>query len=110
MGTLVGLPALVTTVIVIVPRVIRAWGAKLTAEGERESAAADGRAAVIRAEREGEAAVLRAKAELRRAEAEFLRAEKGLAPLPPAPQPGETAALSPSSSNGNTPQEEQPQT
>jgi len=74
-ASVVGLPALLTAVVAVVPRVIRAWGAQKQTSGE------------------GEAAVIRAKAELRRADAEYLRAEKGLAPLnsasdgPPALEP-----------------------
>jgi hypothetical protein len=94
----VGLPGLVTAVVMVVPRVLRAWGAKVKDEGT-------GSADVIRAEKEGEAAIIRAQAELRRAHAEVLRAEKGLDPLPPPalPQaPDGPPALPPASSNGSS--------
>ncbi|MFB6772818.1 hypothetical protein [Streptomyces sp. NPDC056337] len=100
----VGLPGLVTAIVMVTPRVLRAWGAKVKDEGS-------GSADVIRAEKEGEAAIILAQAELRKADAEFLRAEKGLDPLPPralSQAPDEPPALPPASSNGNNPSAGQP--
>ncbi|MFJ4632081.1 hypothetical protein [Streptomyces sp. NPDC088847] len=104
-ATAVGLPGLVTLVIAAVPRIIRAWGAKSKDAGEGDASGATGRAAVIRAEKEGEAAILLARAELRRADAEYLRAQKGLDPLPPA----SSADGPPASSNGTELGEVSPQ-
>lgn len=98
-------PTLIALGIAAVPRLLRAWGAKAKDTGQGNGAASTGEAAVIRAEKEGEAAVLRAQAELKRAEAEYLRAEKGLDPLP-APQlppPDQPPALPPGSGNGASP-------
>ncbi|WP_189220154.1 MULTISPECIES: hypothetical protein [Streptomyces] len=100
--TAVSLPGLIVAVSVMIPRVLRAWGAKEKDAGQGRGAASSGRADIIRAEKEGEAAVLRARAELRRADAEYKRAEMGLAPLPPAqlPPPDEPPELPPASGNG----------
>ncbi|MEV8321075.1 hypothetical protein AB0Q95_43690 [Streptomyces sp. NPDC059900] len=86
-------------------------GDALVARAEREGEAAivrarlEGEAGVVRAEKEGEAALLLARAELRRADAEHLRAEKGLDPLPPAqlPAPDQLPALPPANGNGSAP-------
>ncbi|MFF1320079.1 hypothetical protein ACFVZZ_11745 [Streptomyces chartreusis] len=82
-GAVASVPALIALAVGVVPRVIRAWGSKAKDTGEGDGAAAAGRADIIRAEKEGEAAVIRARAELVRAEAEMKRAELGLEPLPP---------------------------
>ncbi|MFF1713189.1 hypothetical protein [Streptomyces sp. NPDC058268] len=93
----VSAPTLIALGIAAVPRLLRAWGAKQKDTGQGSGAAATGQAALIRAEKEGEAAVLKARAELKRAEAEYLRAQKGLDPLPPAqhPTPDQPPALPP---------------
>ncbi|WPP32259.1 hypothetical protein [Streptomyces sp. CL7] len=109
-----GIPALIAAAIAAGPRFIRAWGARARDTGEGQGAAASGEAgivrarregdaAVIRAEKEGEAARIRAEAELLRAKAELKRAEMGLDPLP-APQilpPDQPLMLPPGSTNGN---------
>ncbi|MET9462896.1 hypothetical protein ABZY05_49375 [Streptomyces canus] len=82
-GAAVGLPGLIAAAVAAAPRIIRAWGAKARDTGAGHGASAAGQAELIRAEKEGEAAILRAKAELKRAEAELKRAEAGLDPLPP---------------------------
>ncbi|MEU8951073.1 hypothetical protein [Streptomyces sp. NPDC048489] len=65
----VGIP-IITVVIFAAPQVIRAWGEK------------------SRSKNQGEAAVILAQAQLRRADAEFRRAELGIAPLPPSDNNG----------------------
>jgi hypothetical protein len=102
----IGLPGLIAAVITIVPRVIRAWGAKAKDTGEGDGAASTGRADIIRAEKEGEAAIIRAQAELTRAQAEMKRAELGLEPLPPTyilSPPEVPPALGGPTSNGGPP-------
>ncbi|MFI0998459.1 hypothetical protein ACIP10_07140 [Streptomyces galbus] len=105
-STAVGIPALIAVVIAVIPRTIRAWGAKAKDTGMGGGAQATGRADIIRAEKEGEAAVIRANAELVRAQAELKRAELGLEPLPAAPtvpEPGTPTALPSTTNNGNGP-------
>ncbi|MEV6758438.1 hypothetical protein [Streptomyces sp. NPDC051214] len=101
----VSAPTLIALGLAAVPRILRAWGARARDTGQGKGAASFGEADVIRAQKEGEAAVLRAQAEMKRAEAEYLRAEKGLDPLPPAqlPPPDQLPALPPGSGNGATP-------
>lgn len=101
------LSAFLTAVSLAASRVLRADGAQRHARGQGTQAEHEGHAAAIRAEAEGKAAqitaeyegraaVIRAEADRRRAEAEYLRAEKGLDPLPgPAPDPAGPAALGP---------------
>ncbi|WP_344572300.1 hypothetical protein [Streptomyces violaceolatus] len=105
MATVAGIPGLVIAVATLTPRWIRAWGAKAKDTGQGSGAAASGQADVIRAQKEGEAAVIRARAELMRAEAEYKRAEMGLEPLPPAqlPQPEQPLALPPARGNDSAP-------
>ncbi|WP_434587430.1 hypothetical protein [Streptomyces sp. A5-4] len=98
------LSALLTAISLAVSRVLRADGAQRRAWGEGAQAEQEGRAAEIRAEfegraaqvkaehegraaeakaeHEGRAAVIMAEAAHRRADAEYLRAEKGIDPLP----------------------------
>jgi hypothetical protein len=102
LSTAVGIPALITAAIVVIPHIVRAWGAQ--ARDERA-----GDADVIRAEKEGQAAIIRAQAELRRADAEFLRAEKGLEPLPaPPPSPDILPAVPAPGANGDGPGQTSP--
>ncbi|MFG2556998.1 hypothetical protein [Streptomyces sp. NPDC048581] len=93
-STAIGIPALITAAILVIPHIVRAWGAQ--ARDERA-----GDADVIRAEKEGQAAIIRAQAELRRADAEFLRAEKGLEPLPAPPPPDNLPAVPAPGANGD---------
>lgn len=109
------LSAFLTAVSLAVSRILRAEGAQRHARGqgaqaEHEGRAAailaesQGRAAQITAEYDGRAAVIRAEADRRRADAEYLRAEKGLDPLPgPGPDPSGPAALGPGPDPGGTP-------
>ncbi|MFG2368860.1 hypothetical protein ACGFY3_45945 [Streptomyces mirabilis] len=99
-----GASAIVTAVSLAVSRIFRAVGMKNKESGAGAQSEANGRAAEIRAQAEGEAVIIRAKAELRRAEAEFLRAQKGLDPLLPAnSNPDGPAAIGPAPSpNGNS--------
>lgn len=98
------LSAFLTAISLAVSRVLRADGAQRHASGQGAQAEHEGRAqeiraeyegraaqtkaeyegqaAVTKAEYEGQAAVARADAARRRAEAEYLRAEKGIDPLP----------------------------
>jgi len=109
LGTAAGIPALITAVTLIIPRVVRSWGGHARDTGAGDASEVAGRAAIIRAEGEGEAAIILAKAALHRADAEFVRAERGLTPLPPALSPDEPPALPPTSSNGSAPEGESPQ-
>ncbi len=109
------LSAFLTAVSLAVSRVLRAEGAQRHARGQGAQAEHEGRAAAIRAESEGKAAqitaeyegraaVMRAEADRRRAEAEYLRAEKGLDPLPgPGPDPAGPAAIGPAPGPGGAP-------
>ncbi|MFG2985714.1 hypothetical protein ACGFYQ_31405 [Streptomyces sp. NPDC048258] len=87
------LSAFLTAISLAVSRVLRADGAQRHARGQGAQAEHEGRAAEIRAEFEGRAAetkaefegralVIMAEAVRRRADAEYLRAEKGIEPLP----------------------------
>ncbi|MCW8103231.1 hypothetical protein [Streptomyces tauricus] len=118
-----GASALVTAVSLAISRLFRAWGAKnkdngsgsesdakgraeiIKAEGEVEAritlARAEAEVTVIKARAEAEAATTRAIAELRTADAEYLRAEKGIEPLPAAGADGLPALGAAPSLNGN---------
>ncbi|MGR4878271.1 hypothetical protein ACIPUC_02385 [Streptomyces sp. LARHCF249] len=101
------LSAFLTAVSLAVSRVLRADGAQRRARGQGAQAEHEGRAAAIRAELEGRAAqaraeyegraaVIMAEAVRRRAEAEYLRAEKGIEPLPgQGPDPSGPPAIGP---------------
>ncbi|MDC2958203.1 hypothetical protein PO587_27555 [Streptomyces gilvifuscus] len=76
-ATVTGLPGLLLAVLMVIPRVIRAWGA---ASKDTDT---------------GEAAKIRAWAELRRAEAAILLAQQGITSLPAPPPPGDADELPP---------------
>ncbi|MFD9442144.1 hypothetical protein [Streptomyces sp. NPDC060001] len=115
--------AVVTAASLAVSRIFRAWGAKNKDSGSGSESEAKGRAEVIMAEADAEARVTlaraeaevlvikakaeaedvttRAKAELRTADAEYLRAEKGIEPLPAAGADNLPALGPAPSPNGN---------
>lgn len=106
----VGLPALIVAVIAAVPRIIRAMGAKARDMGARQASEQEGQAAVLRAQLEGQAAIIRAQAEMRRAEAEYLRVQRGWYELPPAPESpqGDVPSARPSANTDGDGQESHP--